>query len=303
MGIGEVAALGAAFMWTLSSMVWGRIHMSALGINLCKNIIGTILIALHIVALVAFVGHKGLVANLESWWWLSISGLIGIVVGDTIYFRSLQIMGPRRALMMATTGPIFAAVLGWGLLSETLAFWAIFGILMTVAGVILVVADRKAKVEEPGLMPGSLRDGMLLGLAGAVCQAIGGVFSKMGMVNSEGVETCDAIEATFIRFFISAIATLAFVVAKRKLKEIATVAMQWKSLKLLIPATIVGSWLGVWFSQISYQRSDVAIAQTLLATCPLFAIPIVWLSEGHKITLLSIVGTLVALAGIYLTVS
>jgi drug/metabolite transporter (DMT)-like permease len=166
----------------------------------------------------------------------------------------------------------------------------------------VVVLDRKAKQEAPGLLPGSTQRGVLAGVLGAVCQAVGGVYSKKGMFDSEGVEVCGAIEATFIRLAIAAIATIVIVSLGRKLKDHLSAGLEWKTLRLLIPATAVGTWFGIWLSQIAYGHADVAIAQTLLATCPLFAIPIVALVYKHRITMLSVIGTLVALIGIYFTV-
>lgn len=302
MGIGEWAALTAALLWTFSSMLWGRIHLSAININLWKNIIGTLLVATHLVVLATFANGTGLEASTRSWFWLGLSGLVGVVIGDTLYFRSLQILGPRLALMVATTGPIFSVVLGWLFLHEVLLTLAIAGIFITVGGVVVVVADRKAAREAPGLMPGRIRIGLAAGTGGAICQAIGGVFSKLGMRDSEGLEICNALEATFIRLLIAAIATVIIVVGQRKLAAIARQPINRGMLKYLIPATALGTWLGIWFSQIAYNYSDVAVAQTLLSTCPLFAIPIVWLVYQHRVSFLSIIGTIVALVGVALVV-
>ena len=303
-GIGEIAALTAALLWTISSMLWGQINLSALGLNLCKNVLGSLMLILHLTALLYFADRSALfLAPSASWFWLGLSGLIGVVIGDTVYFRSLQIMGARRALIMATTGPIFAALLGWFFLQESLTSLAITGIVLTVAGVLVVVADRTAKQEEPGLMPGRLRDGIALGLTGALCQSVGGLCSKLGMVDADGNPICDAAEATLIRLAIAAVVTVGYVVVRGQLASILENARKWVSLRLILPATAVGTWLGIWMSQIAYQYSEIAIAQTLLATCPLFAIPVVWLAEGHRITAIGVVGTIVALAGIYLAVN
>ena len=302
MGIGEWAALAAALMWTLASMLWGRIRLTALGINLCKNMLGTVLVAVHLLFVIALAGQTYRFAPVESWFWLSLSGLVGVVIGDTFYFRSLQILGPRRALIMATTGPIFSAVLGWIFLKEALLFWAAMGILMTVAGVVVVVADRKASHEAPGLIPGRIRIGVLTGTLGAVCQAVGGVFSKLGMRDADGQEICNALEATFIRLLVAAILTTLVVVMRKQFLTIARDATEKSTFKLLLAATALGTWLGIWLSQIAYNYSEVAVAQTLLSTCPLFAIPIVWFFDKNRITSYSIIGTISALVGIALLV-
>jgi drug/metabolite transporter (DMT)-like permease len=305
MGIGETAALGAAIFWTVSSLYWGRVHLSALGINVCKNWLGSALILLHLFVLARLAGQPVLDAPLRSWGYLSLSGVVGIVIGDTCYFRSLQILGPRRALIIASTAPLFAAVLGWSILRESLGWLAMSGVMMTVAGVIVVVSDRRARQEAPGLMPGSLLAGTCCGVVSAVCQAGGGVFSKLGMtrtVDGATVTDCSALEATLIRLFVAAIVTLFVAIYQGELQRILRHAGKRPAVKLILPATITGTWLGIWLSQIAFKESPVAIAQTLLATCPLFAIPLVWYLYGHRATWYSIVGSAVALVGIYFTV-
>ena len=166
MGIGEWAALAAALMWTCSSMIWGRINLPALTLNFFKNWIGVVLILIHLVVLGLISGEALFSAPPELWGWLAISGIVGIVIGDTFYFRSLQILGPRKALMVATTAPLFSAILASLLLNESLAYTAMLGVVMTVAGVVVVVADRKATKEAPGLMPGKASLGAVLGVLG-----------------------------------------------------------------------------------------------------------------------------------------
>jgi drug/metabolite transporter (DMT)-like permease len=302
MGMGEWAALAAALMWTCSSMIWGRINLPALTLNFFKNWIGVVLILIHMAVLVAMGRLEFFSAPAQSWRWLAISGVVGIVIGDTFYFRSLQILGPRKALMVATTAPLFSAVLASLLLNESLAFTAMLGVVMTVAGVVIVVADRKAAKEAPGLMPGKASLGAVLGVLGAICQSVGGVFSKKGMVNADGEPICNAVEATFIRLFVAAIATAVLVMIAKKARAHLSKGIKPEMLRFLIPATALGTWLGIWLSQIAYQKADVAIAQTLLATCPLFAIPIVWYSHKQRVTALAFLGTAISILGIYLTV-
>jgi drug/metabolite transporter (DMT)-like permease len=298
MGYGEWAALTAALLWTFSSMLWGRIHLSAWGINLCKNVIGTAIVGLHLLMLMLITDRAVLAAPAQSWYWLGLSGFVGVVLGDTLFFRCLQIVGPRRALMLATIGPIFSVVLGWVFLRESLAYLVITGILLTVGGVVVVVSDRRAGVEAPGLIPGRLWMGFATGTLSALCQSVGGVFSKLGMRNTEGHEICGSLEATFIRLLVAAICTLIVVMVRRQLSSIIHRVIENSSLNLLVPATALGTWLGIWLSQIAYSYSNVAVAQTLLCTCPLFAIPIVWLFHRHRVTMISVVGTIVALLGV-----
>jgi drug/metabolite transporter (DMT)-like permease len=278
--------------------------LSAIGINLTKNCLGSLILISHLILLAAAFDQPVLSAPARSWGWLSLSGLVGIGLGDTCYFRSLQILGPRRSLIIASTGPLFAALLAWVMLGETLTYAAFSGIVMTVAGVVIVVADRKALSEAPGIMPGAFSAGVILGTLGAVCQVIGGICSKHAMtrqVDGQFVTDCSPVEATFIRLFVSAMATVLVVFAMGKLGDTGRNVFRWPALKLLVPATAIGTWLGIWFSQIAFKETpNVAIAQTLHSTCPLFAIPIVWIVYRQQSSWYSILGTVVAIAGIYL---
>lgn len=297
MGIGEWSALAAALFWTLSSLLWGRIRVSALGLNICKNFLAAAFIGVHLFILHLTLREPVLQMSNASIGWLALSGLIGIVIGDTLYFRSIQILGARRALMMASTSPLFAAALAWSLLSEDLQFIGVIGIVLTVLGVVVVVADRQARVEIPGLFPGHVSTGICFGLLAAVCQAIGGVLSKKGMAD------CNALEATWIRILVAALTTLAIVIWQGQLRRLAQQVLRTDIIKFLVPATVLGTWLGIWLSQIAYKESsEVAIAQTLLSTCPLFAIPIVVFVYGQKVSLFAWVGTVVAIVGIFLAV-
>ena len=297
MQYGELAALTAALLWTFSSMLWGLVKIPAFTLNACKNIIGCILIFLHIVCVWIFFGTADFTTNPADWGWLTLSGLVGIVAGDTLYFRSLQILGPRRALLIACASPIFATMLGFQFLDQQISIIVFTGIILTVLGVGTVVSDRRADVEAPGLLPGNFEVGVALGLMGAVCQAVGGLFSTLGMQGE-----CGALEATMIRLLVAAVATVIMLMLQTETRKSLARTFKFEYLKIVIPAAAIGTWLGIWFSQLSYKYADLAVAQTLMSTCPLFAIPIVWIAFGHKATRLAIIGTIVALVGVWMTV-
>ncbi|MBT6490903.1 MAG: EamA family transporter, partial [Deltaproteobacteria bacterium] len=57
--------------------------------------------------------------------------------------------------------------------------------------------------------------------------------------------------------------------------------------------------LGLWLQQISLKYTSAAVAQTLLSTSPLFALAIAKV-RGEELSRRAILGTFVALVGIYL---
>ena len=334
-GFGELVALTTAFLWTISSFLWGRVKLNAFELNICKNIIACLLLVIHMggLLLIGYVGSAkqqdsdasanpktSLVAESETnqepeikadsnsgfrlkaspvaWLWLGLSGVIGIVVGDTCFFRSLQILGPRRSLVVATSSPLFAVILGWLMLNEHLALLKIIGVLLTVAGISIVVSEKKGQAEALDLYPGRQSVGIGFGLCAAGCQVIGLAFSKIGMK----LDDCSPLEATFIRILFAAICALSVQVIRRKVIDFFKRALKVEVLKAVFFAAAIGSWLGIWLSQVAIQRTDIGIAQTLFSTCPLFAIPLVFLIQGHETSAIALGGTIVAIGGVAMIV-
>ena len=140
---GELAGLAAAACWALTSLIFSRVPAPAGAIALFKNSVscGFLLLTLLLLSGKAAAFDFVYEADLATWLYLGGSALSGLVLGDTCYFRSLQILGPRRALVVTTLVPPIGAFCGWILLSETLSWLAWAGIGLTVGGVIWVIRE------------------------------------------------------------------------------------------------------------------------------------------------------------------
>jgi len=296
LGIGEVAALTAAFMWAISSMIWRHVKLSAGAMNLSKNALGLSLMLLHLGVITAVTHEAAFTASAASIGLLIASGLIGVAIGDTLFLRSLQILGPRISLMMATTSPIFSVVLGLIFLRERLLIIAVVGILLTVAGLIIVLTDRAAAKEAPNVYPGKVATGVWCGISGAFCQSVGGVLSRAGS------QDCSGLEAAIYRVTVGMVVLIVFYYCRGKLNAIVRSVLQFDTIKLILPATVIGTWMGIWLCQVAYKNSDVAIAQTLLSTCPLFAVPVIWICDGRRLSVRGFLGTLIAVTGVALVI-
>ena len=296
MGIGEAAALSAAALWAFSSLLYTKVNLTAWGLNFAKIVVASMILLVQLAIVSRFNDQAMFTAPDWAFWLLGISGLIGLVIGDTCYFRSLQILGVRRCLIVTTTAPIFTAVLGWPFLGEKIYAVGMVGIALTVAGVVFVVNDRSTKDDEPGLYPGSLSSGIGFGLAASLCQAIGAVMARHAMT------ACGALEATLIRLASAAVCVLLVVTFKRQLVATLQRVFRWTVIRQLLPAIICGTWLGVWFSQVAFQYVKAASAQTLLSTSPLFVLPLAWWLTGQKPTVRIMLGVVVAVVGVFLIV-
>lgn len=106
---GELAALGAALIWAIASVIYtgmGR-QLAPLLLNFLKGMIAIVLIILTLLLTGSLLPQvdPGKVSL------LLLSGAIGIGFGDTAYFQALNCLGARRSLVMESLAPPIAAVL------------------------------------------------------------------------------------------------------------------------------------------------------------------------------------------------
>ena len=194
-------------------------------------------------------------ADLATWLYLGGSALSGLVLGDTCYFRSLQILGPRRTLVVTTLVPPIGALCGWFLLSETLSSLAWAGIGLTVGGVIWVIREKSDQDESQGHFPGSTAAGVRFGLLACAGQALAAALAKGPMRDGLG-----ALEATLLRMVLAVfIGTLAAAAAGKLPAWTAKIRARETWLPL-IPASFFGTYLGVWLCMYAYEHTKIGVA-------------------------------------------
>lgn len=134
--IHELAALGTATCWAMTGIIASD-AIRALGpfhFNLIRQVLVTLLLA-------GIVSAPGALA-LPGWegvFVLALSGVVGILLGDTLNFAAVGRLGPRRAGAIFALNAPMAAILGWLVLGERLGMQAWAGIAVTVGGVALAI--------------------------------------------------------------------------------------------------------------------------------------------------------------------
>ena len=286
--IGESAALSAAILWAISSVIYSRLGLkiSPLQLNLYKGIIAIALIAITLL----IQGTALINLSTSTVVLLTISGMIGIGLGDTAYFSALNSLGARRTLLLETSSPPMGALLALIFIGEQLAYSSWCGIFLTILGIAWVISERNP-VDQLSV---SLQ-GIIWGILAAIAQALGAVISRYALIQS----AVSPLESTLIRLIggtVIVIGLLFFPLTKQT-------KMQWqisrRSLGVIAIAAFGSTYLGIWLQQISLKFAPTGIAQTFLATSPLFILPIVAL-QGEKISLRAILGVVISLAGIAL---
>ena len=287
---GELAALGAAFLWAVATVLYGRIgqYLSPLKMNLLKN-----LIALAMILVVLFFGGKSLYpeAGLYAVLLLALSGGVGIGIGDTAYFGALKYIGARRAILLMILSPPITGIFAHIFLDEILSFGAWMGVLLTIGGVAWVITEQDSGTDDG---TNGKPFGIALGLLAAVGQAVGAILSHAVFLQLN----ISPLRSVLIRLLGGTVIVLACLLLFKNSSERGYDQLDsFRRWKTLIFTVFIGTFMGIWLQQISLKYAAAGVAQTLFATSPLFVIPIVALM-GERISLRAILGVVLAIVGV-----
>jgi drug/metabolite transporter (DMT)-like permease len=289
---GELAALGGAFLWAVASVIYTRVGraVAPAEMNLLKNLVAMAMLGLTLV----LVGQALPPAAGPAVALLLLSGVVGIGLGDTAYFETLNAVGPRQALLLETLAPPLAALLALLFLGERLHPGAWLGIAVTVLGVIWVITERAPRRAAGAVGGQQLRRGVIFGLVAALAQAGGAVLSRAAFLRAD----VSSLWSAFLRLAAGALVLVLWVVLSRCrvggwLRRPGAAALGGR----LLAAITLGTYLALWLQQASLKLTLAGVAQTLFATSPLFVLPFAaW--QGERVSLRAVVGAGVALAGV-----
>lgn len=290
--LGEFAALLTAFFWTITALAFESAskRVGSVAVNILRLLIGFIFLSVFSYM------RRGLLlpsdASLLSWFWLILSGLVGFVFGDLFLFKSYTIIGSRFAMLIQTLVPPITAFFSWIMLGEHLRPMHFLGMMMTFSGIAMAIFNRAGNKEKFSLKLSPM--GILYALGGAVGQALGLVFSKIG------VKDYDPFASTQIRIIAGIIGFSVLVTLMHRWKSIFAAAKDIKGMKILTVGSFFGPFLGVSFSLIAIKFTEAGIAATIMALVPVFIILPAVLLYKEKVTMAEIAGAVISVAGVAL---
>lgn len=285
---GELFALLTAFLWSGSSIAFSAAarRIGSVQLNVDRLIFATIILFLTIVVLQIeyTVSSKQII-------YLIISGIIGLVVGDSFLFRAYEQIGARYSMVIMATSPALTAILAFIFLGEVISILGIFGMLITLSGIFLVVSGKKEVNAKYHLTA----SGIFNGFMGSLGQAGGLIFAKFAFEEGE----LHSFVATFIRIFSSTIILFCITLLIRKYKNPFKLYKEnKKALTTTLAGTILGPYLGITFSLVAITYAKMGIAATLMSTMPILMLPLVKWVEKEKLTWRAISGAVLAVLGV-----
>ena len=289
--IHELAALGTATCWAMTGIIASD-AIRALGpfhFNLIRQVFVTLLLGLVVLA-------SGTLAlpGWEAVAMLAVSGVAGILLGDTLNFAAVGRLGPRRAGAVFALNAPMAASLGWLVLGERLGAQAWGGIALTVAGVALAIMGRPPSgAHRLETIRGGLRLGVLFGLGAALGQAVGTLIARPYMAGGLDPYVGSLIRVGASGLAMGLVASLPFAPPRPE-------RVTGKLLVLTGATALIGLLLGMTLFLYALQGSQTGIIATLSATSPVIILPLLWLRTGQRPTATSWAGAVLAVAGLAL---
>jgi drug/metabolite transporter (DMT)-like permease len=288
--LGYLAALGSALAWAFCSILFHKIGEVAApaGMNLGKCLIGTVY--LGIVMLI--IGFEPI--DTRTFLLLGVSGLLGIAVGDTFFFKALVSIGPRLTVLLATLGPVLTIVLAVVFLQEKLSLYSWIGAALTLTGVNIVLWDEGSPDDRSNK---KWLSGIVYAVLASLCMALGIITAKVGVAETS------AMQANLIRIFWGGIGLSLWGLAGNNLKSWMSPFKNTPMMKLILFSVFVVIFGGFWLSLVALKFIDASIASILNSTEPLFILPLTAIFLKEKVTMRGIVGTVVAVTGVWLIVT
>ncbi|MFO7914833.1 MAG: DMT family transporter [Candidatus Krumholzibacteriales bacterium] len=286
--IGEIAAVLTAGCWAINAIMFadaGRV-IGSRSVNHLRLWFALLLLgAAHIIVI-----RQPLPGLLSpAFIFLAVSGIVGFFMGDSLLFEAYVRIGPRMGMLMMTAVPIFSVFLGRAFLGEKLTVLQLTAIAVTTVSIAFVTKDKK---DNSTFQPGHLLSGVLLGLGGAMGQAIGLMLSKRGL--QEGI---NPVSANLIRVMAATASISIFLLFHGKfLNDFGKLRIRGVTPRVFGGA-LFGPVIGVVLSLVAILYAKLGVASTLMATSPVILIPLSRIFYKEHITARTVFWTVMAIAG------
>lgn len=294
--LGEIAALVVSLLWTAGALFFTHAgkRIGSFSVNAYRIVMSAILLGLtHLVIFGTILPS----ASFETMFWLGLSGIVAIGIGDYCLFTAFVTIGPRLSVLVLASSPIFASIGAYVLLGETLAETALIGVAITLVGIVLVVLKKEENQWTMGNHSKVKWTGIFLAFIAAISQGTGLVLAKKGMsINPH--QLTDPLTATFIRMMIAAIFILIVVLVIGKTSEIRKSLHNRDGIKLTFGGAFFGGFIGITLLMVAITYTQTGVAQTLMSLRPIIIIPVTYVIYRQRTSLNGILGAIIAIFGI-----
>jgi drug/metabolite transporter (DMT)-like permease len=298
--LGVVLSLITAAFWAVSPLFWasaGR-RIGSFQVVLLRSILASVLLLLIFLPGYAVLIHGcPTVPTCSQVFWLTISGLTGLVIGDVLLYEAFVLLGARRTSQVLMLQPVSAVLLGWFWLGEVLSRRTLAGIAVVLAATSYAVLAGHRPWQEPSREPGRVSaTGLFLAVLGALAVGVGSVTGRHAY--EVPTRNLDPMVATVVRVVSATVLLWLIPLARGRVRRTVRYLRDPFVFSRVLPGTLAGPVLGMIGYLMSLRLLEAGVVSTLVAMSPLFILPIVALWYRVRIRPDVIAATAIACGGV-----
>jgi drug/metabolite transporter (DMT)-like permease len=287
--LGEIFSVLAAVVWAVSVVLFrlGGRAMGPLALNFFKNVVATLLV----LATFPIVGQEILRdAPVLDYVLLALSGILGITVADTLFFRSLNIVGAGLSQVVSLAYSPFVILFTFVFLGERLSPGDIAGAAMILGGVLLTTWHA----PPVGLTRKDLRVGVAVASLSVALMALGITIAKPVLDRSP------VLWATGVRLYAGVVSLSIFTLASRRRRYVWSTLVPSAAWKFCLPAAVLGAYVAmvIWIAGMKFTQASTAAI--LNQTSAVFVLPIAAIVLKEPVTRRKLGAVALAIAGVTL---
>ncbi|MFW9810127.1 MAG: DMT family transporter [Candidatus Thorarchaeota archaeon] len=291
---GVLSALAATIFFGATNIVYLKMSEDIGVLDIMFTRIWVSLPLAYIFA-VGAVGNFDIAIPMDAMIPLAFSMIIGIMIGDGMYFLSQHRIGVSRAFPIAMSYPLLVYVLTALFLEEPVILQRIIGAIIAVVGVGLIARAGETENLNNGARweERDVQIGFVLAILTAICWAISDATFQFGMI------TVGAAESNFFRLLVaSAILVPVFIASLKGGRKLPS--------KRIAGLALLTGLFGIGFSLITYSYAVKFIGATvtavIVAAAPVFTAPISAFYLGEVVNRKVGLGTILTILGVILVV-
>lgn len=285
--MGELYALACALVWSFAVILFQRSveKVGALALNLFRSSISVPLLLLSL----AVTGTPLLRdAPLSDYLILIASGVLGIAIADTLFHKSLNLVGAGISAIVSTVYSPLAVLLAYCFLGERLPWVALVGMVLIAGAVFL--SGRLA--PPPNRTHRQLAWGIALGALDMLLLVVSVVLVKPVLNHSP------VIWATAVRQCGAFAVLLLMAGLSPRRREMFAIYRPSEAWRFMIPGAFLGSYVSLilWIAGMKFTLASLASILTQTTTVFILLLAVLFLHE--RITARKLAAAALAVAGV-----
>jgi len=286
--IGKLFALLCAVLWAVAVILFKKSgeKLSPIALNLYKTSVALIMI-LPLVIIENLFFHSINELSLYDYISLIASGIIGIAIADSLFFKSLNVLGAGLTAIVDCVYSPMTILLAFVFLSEKISLAVVVGSILVAFAVLIGAYQKNTK----SLKITKTIIGIFYGISGIFLMVISVILMKPVL------QKASVFFVTEIRLLSGLIGILVLIFFRKDRKKLFRSSISKSNFKYALPATILGNVLAMTLWIAAFKLTNINIAAILNQTNTIFIIILASVFLNEKFTLRKLIATILAFSG------